>query len=127
MLYLSVKTIHLIAVILWLGSLILASLMTSTTRMDESRMRLSIRITDAAIGVTWLAGIILVVMGSWYLSTWWQLKIVLVIVISAIHTILHRRWKASAAESVKTSPAIPYTLFLITVVVVALAAFKQPV
>lgn len=126
MLYLSIKTIHIIAVISWLGSLTLVAFVTSTVRMDTSQMRIATRITDLSIGVTWLAGIVLVVMGGWYLSTWWQIKIVLVILISAIHSILHRRWKASEKEGAKTPRFVPFLLLITTLVVVGLAVFKQP-
>ena len=126
MFYLSVKTIHIIAVIAWLGSLMLVAFITSTVRMDIAQMRLATRITELSIGVSWLAGIVLVVMGGWYLSTWWQIKIILVVLISAIHTILHRRWKASETEGAKTPRLVPYVLLFTTAAVVGLAVFKQP-
>ena len=85
MIYLSVKALHIVAVILWIGSLVLVTAITASSKLNSDQMRVAVRITESAIGVTWLAGIALVVMGGWYTSTWWIVKIVVVLVISAVH------------------------------------------
>lgn len=89
-------------------------------------MRSATRITDGAIGVTWLAGIVLVIMGGWYASAWWQIKVFLVIVISAIHSIFHRRWKSGGAEAASTPVAVPYAIAILTLIIVLLVVFKKP-
>lgn len=126
MLYLTIKAIHIVAVISWIGSLGLITLITSNVRMDEKQIRIATRLTETSIGITWLAGITLVILGGWYGATWWQLKVVVVIVISAIHTIVHRRWKASVADGAQTHSFVPLLLFFLTVLVVFLVVFKQP-
>lgn len=127
MIYLSVKAIHIVAVIFWLGSLLLVALITSSTRLDAGQIRIATRVTEASIGFTWLTGLVLVVTGSWYLSTWWQIKVILVVLISAIHTVAHRRWKASASEGVQTRSFFPALLFFLVLPVVGLAVFKRPI
>ena len=126
MLYLSVKTIHIVAVVFWLGGLTLVALITSNVRMDGSQMRIATRVTDAFIGITRLAGVVLVLIGDWYLSAWWQIKIVFVVMVSAIHSVVHRRRKASATEGTQTPKFVAFSLFFATVVVVGFAVFKQP-
>lgn len=126
MLYLILKSIHIVAVIFWVGSLSLVCIVTSTARLNQEQMRLATRITESAIGVTWLAGIVLVVMGGWYGSTWWYVKVLLVIVVSAIHTVFHRRWKSDNAEDVLTNNSVPVFLFVLTLLIVLLVVFKQP-
>ncbi len=127
MVYLLLKSLHVFAVILWIGSLFLVSLITSITTMNTDQMRSATRITEAGIGVAWLAGVILVVMGGWYAATWWQLKIVLVLIISAIHTIVHRRWRASGPDGASTHASLAFTILLLTLLIIVLVIFKFPV
>ncbi len=126
MTYLLVKSLHIVAVVIWIGSLFLITLMTSLNGTSADQMKLARRVTEAGIGLTWLFGIVLVVLGSWYTFTWWQIKIVLVIVVSAIHSIMHRRWRRQAESGQQTNPALPWVLLGLTVLVVSLAVFKQP-
>jgi len=126
MLYILLKAIHVIAVIFWIGSLGMLTLITSVSRLSAEQMRVATRLTDAAIGASWLAGIVLVLMGGWYTATWWQIKIVLVIVISAVHTMVHRRWKNSSDERAQTQDFVPIVVFVVSIAVVFLAVYKQP-
>lgn len=126
MLYLLVKTIHIAAVVLWIGSLFLLTLITSTENLSKVQLKAATRITEAGIGFTWLAGIVLVVMGSWHVATWWQIKIVLVVIISAMHSIVHRRWKRQFEADQQTNAAIPWGVFVLSMFAIALAVFKLP-
>ena len=110
-----------------MGSLSLVCYVASASRMSQEQIRAATRVTEAAIGITWLAGAILVVMGEWYLSTWWYVKIALVVLISAIHTFLHRRWKRDIASNVQTNNAIAPFILGATFLVVLLAVVKTPV
>lgn len=127
MIYLSIKALHIVAVILWIGSFVLVAAITASSKLNSDQMRIAVRVTESAIGVTWLAGIALVVMGSWYTSTWWIVKIVVVIAISAVHTFLHRRWKAANSDENAAHPLVWVVLIGLTLLVVLLAVFKQPV
>ena len=126
MIYLSLKSLHILAAMLWVGSLCLVSFVTSRDYMSVAQIRLATRITEASIGFTWLAGIILVIMGSWYASSWWHIKVLLVIAISAIHTFVHRRWRASGTNGASTHVAVPFVVLGIAFFVVLLAVFKVP-
>ena len=125
MTYLTVKAIHLVSVIFWIGGLFLATVITASGSVDREMMRKATRVTETEIGVSWVAGGILVVMGSWYTSSWWYVKIIFVVLISAIHSIVHRRWKAGGTIA-QTNTFLPYAVFLLVFPVVILAVFKWP-
>lgn len=142
MIYLLVKALHILAVVLWVGSLFLLSFIMATSAtpstsakfskfsksaMSAEQLRSATRLTEASIGVTWLAGIALVLLGGWYTSTWWQLKVVLVVLISAIHSILHRRWRQSNTENFTINRAIPIVIAILTFMAILLVVLKRPV
>ena len=85
----------------------------------------AVRITEAAIGFTWLIGVILTIMGSWYTSPWWYFKIAFVVLISAIHTFLHRRWKNTTSQDGSlTNSAVPYIILISAFAIVFSVASK---
>ena len=98
---------------------------TAGTTMNPEQMRRAVRVTDLAIGLTWVSGIVLVVMASWYTSKWCYLKVLVVVVISAIHSIVHRRWKLETEA--RTNDAIPYVLLVLSLLAVLLVVFKRPI
>jgi len=58
MLYFSFKTLHIVAVVVWIGSLFLTTLLASSAEsLKPSQLKVAIRITEAGIGLTWLAGV----------------------------------------------------------------------
>jgi len=116
-----------VGVIAWVGALILLTRLMSVERLSSSLMNQASRIIDAGIGLAWLTGIVLVVLGGWYGSSWWQVKIVFVIIISAIHTITLSRWKRLGSDAPLVNQAIPLVLLCLTVVVVVLVILKRPV
>ncbi len=130
MLYLFIKVIHITAVVVWIGSLFLLSYVSSSVKSSErlttDQIKAARRVSEAGIGLTWLAGVILVLMASWYTATWWQIKIVLVVVVSAIHTIMFRRWLQQSESTVKTTRSLLWVLVAITLLIVVLVVFKRP-
>jgi len=126
MLYLTLKTIHVFAAVFWVGSLFLVCFVTSTNKMNAEQIKSATRITEMFIGITWILGIALVVMGSWYGSTWWQLKVILVVLISAIHSIVHRRWKSAGDVGASTQAGMSYLILGLTLLVILLVILKRP-
>ncbi len=124
MLYLAVKALHIVAAIVWVGALFVLTFVSSRQALDQSQLKHARRITDAGIGFTWLAGITLAVLGGWYLATWWQIKLVLVVLLSAIHSIVHRRWQSETQKGELLNPMLPWLLLALTLLIVALAVFK---
>jgi len=103
-----IKALHVIAVISWMAGMLYlprlfvyhceaeaGSRQSETFKVMEQRL-LKVIINPAMI-VTWLAGIYLVWAGSWYSFHWFQLKLVLVLVLSGVHGFFVRCVKAFAA------------------------------
>ncbi len=126
MLYLSFKVLHIVAVVVWIGSLLLLSFISSSENLNTSQLKAARKVSEAGIGLTWLAGIVLVLMASWYTATWWQIKVVLVVVISAIHSIMFRRWQRHNGSAAKSNSALPWALLALVLLVVSLVVFKHP-
>jgi len=96
MLYLWIKSFHVIAVISWMaGMLYLPRLFVyhagstpgsgqwETFKVMERRLLRFIM--GPAMGVTWILGIVLVLQGQWLGAGWFHAKIVLVVVMSIVH------------------------------------------
>src|SRR5690606_5128881 len=60
--------------------------------------RLLKAIINPAMIVTWLAGLYLAYEGGWFRSGWFHGKFTLVIILSAVHGVLVRRYKDFAAD-----------------------------
>jgi putative membrane protein len=99
MLYLWLKAFHIIAVISWMaGMLYLPRLFVyhaiakSGSEQSETfkvmEHRLLNFIMTPAMAVAWILGIVLVLQGQWIGATWFHIKFVLVVVLSAVHGLL---------------------------------------
>ena len=104
-----IKALHVIAVISWMAGMLYlprlfvyhceaekGSKQSETFKTMERRlMRL---IINPAMTVTWLAGLYLAFAGHWFSFPWLQIKLVLVLVMSAVHGFFSRWRKDFAAE-----------------------------
>ncbi|MGR7994959.1 protoporphyrinogen oxidase HemJ [Xanthobacter sp. ZOL 2024] len=102
MLYFWIKALHVIAVIAWMAALLYlprllvyhcdapaGSAQSETFKVMERRLLKAIG-TPAMI-VAWLAGLYLVVEGGWITQGWLHVKLLLVVLLSAVHG-LEARW-----------------------------------
>jgi protoporphyrinogen IX oxidase len=109
LLYDWIKAFHIIAVIAWMAGMLylprlfvyhcdakIGSAQSETFKVMERRLLKGI-INPAMIAV-WVLGLSLVWMGGWMWATWFQLKFVLVIVMSGIHGMLVRYVRDFAAD-----------------------------
>jgi putative membrane protein len=107
--YLWLKALHIVAVIAWMAGMLYlprlfvyhcaaekGSLQSQTFKVMERRLLRAI--VNPAMVVTWLAGVVLVIQGQWFVATWFQLKFVLVLAMSALHGLLARWTRAFAAD-----------------------------
>lgn len=125
MFYFLLKSIHIVAAILWIGSLFAVTFIASKVELSHEQLRVAVRITDTAIGITWLMGGVLTVMGGWYASSWWILKVILVVLISAMHTFVHRRWKNNSdLSNISTYRFVPQIILSSALLVVFLVVSK---
>jgi protoporphyrinogen IX oxidase len=134
--YLWIKALHIIAVIAWMAGMLYlprlfvyhagvapGSPQSETFKVMEQRL-LRYIMTPAMIA-TWLFGIALVIQGQYFAATWFHLKLLLVLLMSALHG-LFSRWardfaadrNVRSAKFFRIANEIP-TLILIAVVILA--------
>jgi protoporphyrinogen IX oxidase len=96
-----VKAFHIIAVIAWMAGMLYlprlfvyhcvaepGSVQSETFKVMERRLLKAI--INPAMIATWLLGIWLAWNGGWYRAGWLQTKVVLVLIMSALHGVLVR-------------------------------------
>ena len=104
-----IKALHVIAVISWMAGMLYlprlfvyhceaeaGSKQSETFKVMERRLLKAI--INPAMIVTWLAGLYLAWAGHWYLSGWFHLKLLLVLVLSAVHGFFVRAVRVFAAD-----------------------------
>jgi protoporphyrinogen IX oxidase len=120
MLYLWLKAFHVIAVIAWMAGMLYlprlfvyhcdapaGSAQSETFKVMERRLLKAI--INPAMIVTWVLGIYLAWEGGWFRSGWLHGKLLLVLVLSALHGIYVRRLKEFADDR-NTRPARYYRI-----------------
>ncbi|GGB44381.1 membrane protein [Tistrella bauzanensis] len=95
MLYAVVKAAHLLAVFALIAgmlanALVLRMATTMSLRRQAAPMLATMtawdsRVTGPALGLTWLFGLSLAVMGGWFPDAWLMVKLVAVLGLSALH------------------------------------------
>ncbi|PKY11540.1 hypothetical protein B1757_03800 [Acidithiobacillus marinus] len=100
MIYLWLEALHVGAVLIFTGGLVLLAVVTSGwISRDETLihndkkivygvLRWDRRVTVPALGMVWASGLALTVWGGWFGQGWLMAKIGLVIILSALHGIL---------------------------------------
>ena len=109
MLYLWLKSFHVIAVIAWMAGMLYlprlfvyhceavpGSIQSETFKIMERRLLKAI--INPAMIVTWLLGLYLVWDGGWYTSGWLHAKLLLVLIMSGVHGFLSKTVKVFAAD-----------------------------
>ncbi|MFJ2684336.1 CopD family protein [Pseudomonas sp. NPDC087342] len=99
MIYLLLKTFHVVAVVTWMSGLLMLSLVLAGLRNSvapymprERRFMVALKywnhgVTSSAMLLTWLLGIGTAVMGGWLPAPWLILKLIFVLVLSALQGI----------------------------------------
>src|SRR5215475_12229436 len=104
-----IKALHVIAVVAWMAGMLYlprlfvyhceadkGSQQSETFKLMERRLLRAIMLP--AMVVTWLTGLGLALTGHWLSSPWLQVKLVLVLILSAVHGLLARWQKDFAAD-----------------------------
>jgi putative membrane protein len=100
--YVWLKALHVIAVIAWMAGMLYlprlfvyhcdaaaGSAQSETFKVMERRLLRGI--INPAMIVTWLVGLYLALIGHWYTAGWFQVKFILVILMTAVHGFLSAR------------------------------------
>jgi putative membrane protein len=107
--YLWIKALHVIAVISWMAGMLylprlfvyhcdaeVGSKQSETFKVMERRLLKAI--INPAMIVTWLAGLYLAWSGHWFSAPWLHAKLLLVLLLSAVHGFFARWVKDFAAD-----------------------------
>jgi protoporphyrinogen IX oxidase len=141
-----IKAFHIIAVISWMAGMLYlprlfvyhcaaekGSALSETFKMMERRLLRAI--INPAMIATWVLGLALGWLGpdshyGWFASGWLQAKLVLVLMLSAVHGLFARWVKAFAADSNRHSQRfyriineVPTIIMIVIVILVVLKPF----
>ena len=107
--YLWLKALHVIAIIAWMAGLLYlprlyvyhceaAAGSALSEKLKVMETRLLRYIMNPAMLVVWLTGLILVVWGHWERAGWLHLKLLFVVVLSALHMMMAAQRRAFAED-----------------------------
>lgn len=125
MLFLLTKSLHILAVIIWISGMVALALgLLKPAR--ESLQLLSIwdkRVTSPAMLLVWVLGLIMAYWGGWFGATWLWVKLAAVFILSGAHGMLSgqvRRALNSDAIDQHQSPAKPALLLMLLLIALAI-------
>lgn len=142
MMYAWIKAFHIASVVTWIGGMLIMALVLSMlrsgalersateVRLLQAVRRWDQRVTSPAMGLAWVLGVALVYFGGWHTAGWLVVKLVIVLMLSALHGIqsgyLRRLADAPEQEAsalLKHSGALTIAGVLIIAVMVVLKPF----
>ena len=134
--------LHIIAVIAWMaGMLYLPRLFVyhteakpgseSSERFKVMERRLLKAIINPSMTAVWILGLLLAWLTGAYMDSWFQIKFVLVIILSAMHGLFVRCWRAFAedrnthsARFYRIVNEVPALLMVLIVILVKVKPFQ---
>ena len=137
-----IKALHVVFVLLFAGGLV-ALLVASmalgkrdpAAEDQSSKLRATVRkwdmwVSQPALGGVWVFGLWAAFSGGWFTEPWLQIKLVFVLILSALHGNLAGRLRrldlaATQARSVVPSPMV-VAIILISFAVIAVMAVVKP-
>jgi putative membrane protein len=121
MLYLVLKSLHIIAVIAWMAGMLYlprlyvyhadakpGSPQSETFKIMERRLLRAI--INPAMAASWIFGLILAYLGGYWLQGWFIAKLVLVLALSGVHGAFSR-WRRDFEADRNTRPARFYRVW----------------
>ncbi len=140
--YLWLKAFHLAAVLTWVGGvLVMAIAITVQTHLPQTlptaqkqaflttARKWDMRVTNPALGLVWILGITLAVMGNWLTSPWFLIKLVIVTGLSAIHGMQSgalRRLSNNPDHKIPAVLKISGPITVISIICVAILVIVKP-
>lgn len=141
MLYLFLKSFHIISVIAWMAGMLylprlfvyhceaeVGSKQSETFKVMERRLLKAI--INPAMIATWIFGLWMVWLGGWWTAPWMHAKFALVLILSGMHGWYVRLWRAFAEDKNRRSQKfyriineVPAVLMVFIVLLVVLKPF----
>jgi uncharacterized membrane protein len=134
--YLLLKALHIIAIVIWVGGMLVAGITVSAAANEKARLpsafitavrRWDRRVTSPAMLAAWALGLSLAYAGSWFQQGWFGAKAFLVLILSALHGMVSGRLSRLAADKdIKAGPGIyaPTLVIVIVSLIVVLVTTK---
>ena len=136
-LYLLLKALHVAVAITFVGGVLAAAMLLEAIRcldvfspdgrgIVQRFSRWQRAVTTPSMLVVWGLGLILALNGGWFACPWLQLKLVLVVILSALHGVqsgvLRRLESGAVIRSSLTGGGVPLTVGLVTGIAVLVIA-----
>jgi len=137
--YLWIKAFHLAAVITWIGGMLALSVvlmaLTSGPRSDRDRHLINTartwdsRVTTPAMLIVWVLGLVMALQAGSFSAPWLWIKLVIVVILSALHGIQSGTLRRLAGDSSRPPPAFlrfAAPVVIAAVVGIAILAITKP-
>ncbi|VWB77629.1 hypothetical protein BLA14095_03570 [Burkholderia lata] len=107
MIYLWLKAVHVVAVVTFVGGLLMLSVGVRIANLAVHRAvrRWDRTVTAPALALAWIAGIALALYGHWFGAAWLSVKLVVVVALSALHGILAGTLRRMERDDLVVVPA----------------------
>lgn len=137
--YLWLKALHIVAVVTWIGGMLVVAVTIAAVAgvCDQQAIatrsaflqcvrRWDQRVTSSAMLLVWILGLALALTGNWFPRAWLLAKLALVLLLSALHGVLSGRLRKLSLSQEPSSPAslryaapavVIATLFIVILVV----------
>lgn len=127
---LALVALHVAAAMIWIAGMVLLGLADASGAAGLARIRTwNRRVTTPAMIATWVLGIILATTGGWFASPWLQIKLIVVLALSALHSRLSGGLRRRGADETIADEATSFTFSALSVAaagVVVCLAFVKP-
>ena len=141
MVYLWFKALHIVAVVTWIGGVLLVAVtitavagvrgqqeIAARSAFLEGVRRWDQRVTSPAMLLVWIFGLTLALTGNWFPQIWLLAKLPLVVLLSALHGVLSGRLRRLSRSQEPSSPtSLRYAdaaVVIATLVIVVLVVTK---
>ncbi|WP_313616391.1 CopD family protein [Agrobacterium sp.] len=111
--YQLLKVLHIIAVLIWTGGMLVVAVTLRSANADSEKQdpqffaavhRYDQRVTTPAMFGVWALGLTLAMMGGWFSEPWFLAKFALVFLLSGIHGTLSGNLRRLVAKPERTLP-----------------------
>ncbi|MEN2474462.1 MULTISPECIES: CopD family protein [Burkholderia] len=107
MIYLLLKAVHVIAIVTFVGGLLMLSVGVRIANLAVHRAvrRWDRAVTAPALALVWITGVAIAMNGHWFGAAWLSVKLVVVVALSALHGILAGTLRRMERDDLVVAPA----------------------